>query len=82
MPEMRAKMVITAVEKGEDGSEMLSMRAVCRDDAYPDDGSDENNTFAKFTPMASLNMVINNPALTGKFSEGDAFYIDFTKVDQ
>ncbi|SEG13157.1 hypothetical protein [Marinobacterium lutimaris] len=80
MPEMRAKMAIYSVVVGDDGSEQLSMRAVCRNDAYPEDGSDENNTFAQFTPAADLTMVVNNPALAGKFKEGDAFYLDFTKA--
>lgn len=46
--------------------------------SYPEDGSDENNTFAKFSPHAIAEITIANPALLGKFAVGDAFYVDFT----
>jgi hypothetical protein len=72
---MRAKMKVTAIDP------QLIMSAVCKNDGYPEDGSDENNTFAKFTPSADLVMTINNPALAGKFEVGQEFYLDFTLVD-
>lgn len=56
------------------------MTAVCKSDSYPEDGSDENNTFAKFTPDATLRMNIQNPALHGKFEVDQEFYLDFTPV--
>ncbi len=79
MPEMRAKMVVSNVEShGE--AETLQFRAVCKDDGYGEDGLDENNTFSQFTPSADLNIHINNPALVGKFKEGESYYLDFTKA--
>ena len=72
---MRAKMKVTAVEP------QLKMSAVCKNDGYPADGSDENNTFAKWTPSAELVMSVTNPALAGKFEVGQEFYVDFTKAD-
>lgn len=48
MPTMRAKMKVTSVTKF-GGCEQLKMNAVCKS-RYPDDGSDENNTFGKFEP--------------------------------
>lgn len=45
---------------------------------YDEDGSDEDNTYAKFTPSGELRMTINNPALVGVYEEGDTFYLDFT----
>lgn len=47
---------------------------------YPEDGADEDNTFARFTPAAHLTMTITNPALVGTFKVGDKFYVDFTKI--
>lgn len=77
---MRAKLIIDGVEQFED-AERLSFRAVAKDDSYPEDGSDENNTFARFTPSANLTMYVNNPELLGKFTTGQSFYVDFTPAD-
>lgn len=57
--------------------ESLSMHAVAAS-KYPEDGSDEDNTFAKFSPGANLSINIANPALWGQFKVGDKFYVDFT----
>jgi len=79
MVKMRAKMVITNVHKGTD-CDILSFNAVSKSEGYPEDGSDENNTYAKWTPQASINITINNPELFGKFKIGEEYYVDFTKV--
>lgn len=74
---MRAKLkVVKSDNKGT--YENLEFSAVCKNDGYPSDGSDENNTFAMWTPTANLSMHINNPALIGKFTVGQEFYVDFT----
>ena len=80
MPTMRAKLRIASVTQHESG-ETLKMEAVGLPGAYPEDGSDEDNTFAKFTPSASLEMFIANPALFGKFDPGQKFYVDFTEAE-
>lgn len=54
------------------------MFCVSKSDGYPADGSDENNTFAKFSPSGKLELQIANPALIGRFENGDTFYLDFT----
>ena len=77
---MRAKFRVSAVTPGTD-NEMVHFAAVGKSSSYPEDGSDENNTFAKFTPSADLQMMICNPALIGKFVVGDQYYADFTKAD-
>jgi len=79
---MRAKVKVASVVAGENGvgSETLHFNAVSKSDGYPEDGSDENNTFARWTPQADLKMVINNPELIGKFSQGQEFYVDFTEA--
>lgn len=80
---LRAKMIIESVqshgENGE-GGETLSFKAVCKDDGYPENGLDESNRFAAFTPSANLVMYVNNPALSGKFKKGESFYINVSQV--
>lgn len=77
---MRAKMVVSTVESHEGGVEVLRLRAVARSDSYPADGRDENNTYAKFSPSASLELHVNNPALFGRIKAGEHYYVDFTPV--
>lgn len=79
-PVMRAKMKISRIEKFEIG-ERLYLSAVCPKEGYGTDGSDEDNSYAKFTPSAELNMYIANPALLGKFTAGDVYYLDFTVAE-
>ena len=45
------------------------------------DGSDENNTYAKWTPTAELTMTVNNPALLGKIRPGEEYYLDFVRAE-
>lgn len=80
MPAMRAKMRVSEVHQF-DGSENLKFQAVGRNDGYPDDGSDENNTYAKYTPSAELSIRIQNPALLRQFHVGEEYYLDFTKAE-
>lgn len=43
-------------------------------------GSDENKSWAKFTPSGRIEMMVDNlPAVEG-FSPGDEFYLDFTRA--
>lgn len=80
MPTMRAKLVVSKVEKLDTG-ERLTFRAIGKSGAYPEDGSDEDNTFAKFTPSADLTMYVANPDLFGKFEVGQKYYADFTRAE-
>lgn len=84
MPEMRAKMEVTGVQKSTDSEgattgERLTFRAVANC-PYPADGSDENNTYAKFSPDAQLSIYIANPALFDQFKAGEKYYVDFTRA--
>lgn len=79
-PEMRAKMRITEVNRFE-GSDRIKMVAVARSSGYAADGSDEDNTYAKFTPQGELTITVNNPALLGKYEPGKKFYLDFTPAE-
>jgi len=79
---MRAKMRVTNVQIiGENVAEILSFEAVSKSEGYNETGDDENNTFAKWTPQAALNMTVNNPDLFGKFAIGQEYYLDFTLVE-
>ena len=82
---MRAKLKVGFVSEQFYGPEKaksmesLTMHAVAAS-KYPADGSDENNTFAKFSPGANLSINIANPALWGKFEVGQAYYVDFARA--
>lgn len=77
---MRAKMQVSRVEKHEGGNETLHFHAVAKSDGYPADGSDDDNTYAKWSPSGSLTLQVANPALWGKFTVGQKFYLDFTEA--
>jgi hypothetical protein len=77
---MRAKFVVASVTRHAGSTEAVKFNAVAKSTGYPADGLDEDNTFAKFSPSASCEIVITNPALTGSFNPGDKFYVDFTPV--
>lgn len=75
---MRAKLRVSRVEN-HGQSETLHFDAVCASE-FGKDGSDENNTYARYTPSASLRMYVNNPALVGVHKEGEEFYLDFIRA--
>jgi hypothetical protein len=79
MTAMRAKMKINHIDRRHESCETLYFNPVAAS-RYPDDGSDENNTFAKFSPSGMLSLTIANPALIGKFAEGETYYLDFTRA--
>lgn len=80
MSSMRAKFNLNKVEQFESG-ERLHFNAVAKSGGYPADGSDEDNTYAKFSPDAKLEIFVANPALHGKFKAGEKYYVDFIKAD-
>jgi len=80
MSKMRAKLKLISVTSGEN-HEALKFTAVAKTGAYPEDGSDEDNTYAKFSPQASLDITITNPELVGKFKPGEKYYVDFSSAD-
>lgn len=83
---MRAKMRVSQIEtfKGSDDrtivGERLKLNAVAKKGSYPSDGTDEDNSFARWTPSAEMTISIQNPELFGKFSIDQAFYIDFSEA--
>ncbi len=83
MPKMRAKMVVTGVEEslldGKKVGERLSFAAVANC-PYPEDGSDEDNTYAKFSPDARLSIYVANPVLFDQFKTNEKYYVDFSQA--
>lgn len=73
---LRCKMRVVEVlfSKSEDGSidqERVKLQAV-----YGNTG--ENKEWSKWTPSASFDIYISNPAAMNKLSRGFEFYVDFT----
>lgn len=82
MTTMRAKLQVSSVQVHEETKqETVNFHAVSKSGAYPEDGSDDDNTYAKWSPSAHLSILIANPALHGKFSAGEKFYVDFTPAE-
>lgn len=77
---MRAKMVVESVQRFAT-SEILKFRAVSKSTPYPADGTDEDNTFAKWSPSGELQLTVTNPELFGKLNPGEKYYLDFSKAD-
>lgn len=82
MTTMRAKFQVTSVEKFESGTEKVKFIGVSKKTPYDADGNDEDNTYAKWSPQASCEIFIANPALFGKLKPGAKFYVDFTEAEQ
>lgn len=93
MKTMRAKVVLSQIVrsvqeietpagiKRETNQESLTFYPVCKDGGYPENGLDEDNTFAKFSPSGEFKLVVANPELFGKFTAGQKFYVDFTETE-
>lgn len=74
---MRAKMKVTSVSPGT-ASVNITMMAVT-EKPFDAEGASEDNSWARYTPMASLSMTIQNPNLLDKFKEGQTFFLDFAE---
>ena len=86
----RCKVRVESVKLfGSDGNgshtqEEIQMRAIGGhkvSKGYPVDGSDEDNTYAKFSPSADFRLSVANPALFGIFKPEQKFYIDMTPAE-
>jgi len=78
---MRAKMTLHTITKHSgDKQESLRFNAVSGSE-YGPNGESEDNTYARYTPMAELTMTVTNPALVGQFKQGESYYVDFTPVE-
>lgn len=77
---MIAKFRIGQVIKLSEHAEELHLSAVT-EKPFDADGNSEDNSFAKWTPCGEMKMTITNPALLGKFTSGQKFYLNFTPAD-
>lgn len=77
---MRAKVRVGAAIPHGNGTETVTFHGVSKSGGYPADGSDEDNSFAKWSPSVNFSMLIANPALVGSFEVGQTFYCDFIPV--
>jgi len=78
---MRAKFLVTGVEV-QRGADIVKFTAVGPTGTYPEDGSDEDNSYAKWSPSADLQITIANPALFGKLRPGQKFHADFSEAPE
>lgn len=76
---MRAKMEVQEVNRFRESDRIRAVAVAAK--TYPTDGSDEDNTYAKFSPSGELTLTIANPALVGKIEPGTKFYLDFIKAE-
>lgn len=74
MSNMQAKLKVEYVMPS-GNSEVLIMSPVTT-------GSEENKSFAQWTPWGRLELGISNPNLLGTFKPGDEYIVDFTKVTE
>lgn len=70
---IRAKMRVTEVTKTEYGAERVKLTAV-----WADKTNAEDNTYAKATPSATVEIQVDNPEAHGAFVPGQKFFVDFT----
>jgi hypothetical protein len=71
------KVTEVLLSKADDGSvdqERVKLYAVYG-------GTEENKQWAKYTPSATFEIYINNPAAMNKLSKGHEFYVDFTPCE-
>lgn len=85
---MRAKFIVNGVQehfsdeaKTIKAGETLYMAPVAKSDGYPEDGHDDDNTFARWSPSGSLTLYVANPNLWGKYAVGTKHYLDFTSAE-
>lgn len=76
----RAKVYVESVKLLSYGEE-VQMRAIAKSGSYPEDGFDEDNTYAKFSPVADFKLQVQNPALFGAFKPQQKYYVDFSPAD-
>ena len=75
---LRAKMRCTSVTSHDAGAgqvnELVTLIAVSKD------GSEDNKTWAKFTPSGTLALTITNPEAQARMKPGREYYVDLEEV--
>jgi hypothetical protein len=71
---VRAKFIVQSIARTTSGHQVMLTPVTS--------GSEENQSFYKYTPSGSINLTtINDAAMEAFGNPGDAFYVDFTKVE-
>lgn len=79
---MVAKMVVREViQQGEPPAVETVKLAAVTAKPFDANGENEDNSFARYTPSANLEMMIANPALLGRIKVGDTFKLTFDKCE-
>lgn len=47
-----------------------------------ENGRNDDNTFARWTPSGEIKLQINNPDLIGQITPGEEYLVDFTPVEK
>lgn len=75
MPKVRAKFVCVSNEQKEGEQHQVKLNAVMQ-------GSEENKSFSRWTPVANLEMWISDETPAAQvFEQGKEYYVDFTPAD-
>lgn len=75
---IRCKFVVTAVETPEGWAEPYAN--VTLEAHYDGEKSDEDVSFAKYTPSGTLKFACTNPAVLEQLKLGDAYYLDLIPI--
>lgn len=84
---VRAKFYVKAVEhqhsnvNGVNETHAEIKMAPC-DEYSPGGGTEENKSFAKWTPCGEIRLTISNPDAVSFFELGQPFYIDFSRAEE
>lgn len=73
---MRTKFIVESVTSFGNKSVTAKLRAVVGAD------SEENKSFSRLTPWASLEIQVTNPDSVDFFQPGEQYYLDFSKSEQ
>lgn len=77
---VRAKMVVTSKGDAYQHYDKTFSTTTIRLIAVTS-GSEENKTWAKYTPCGSVELQINNPDAVNAFELGKEYFVDFTKAE-
>ncbi len=73
MKTIRAKFLCTSVQDFGNDVKQISLQAVTT-------GSEENKSFSKYTPNATLNITITNPDASDIFKPKKEYYLDIVEA--
>ncbi len=78
---MTAKVTVTSVNKLSDTHERVTFCGVTSK-PFDENGFNDDNTFAKYSPQLDLSITIANPNLLGIHEHGQKYYLDFVPADK